>query len=355
MRRPSARLGFTAALACLLLVPAGAGAGDAATFWEDLKLRLSEFQKLYRDQSRELDDLRERGIEPEEFTRIDLELLADGGPPKDGIPSIDRPRFDTAESTPFPPDERVIALEIDGDARAYPYGILNWHEVVNDTVGGVPVTVSYCPLCDTFLVHERGDSTFGVTGKLFQSCLVLYDRADETLYAQPWALGLVGPRVNRELPRRPAVKTTLGRWLEEHPDSRVLSPDTGHARNYFDYPYGSYLRSRSLVFSVRNRELLREHPKTIVSYVWEPSDERHPRNVFAGPSAAVTHERVREAGRLELPFGDGRAVAHWDDALDTVVFRRDDGTRLVSSTAFAFVYPAYFGEPVASRSSRAGS
>jgi len=352
MRHP-ALLGI--ALACLVLGPVEVGAEDARTTWQNLKLRLSEFQKLFRDQSRELGDLREQGIDPAAFTRIDLELLLDGGPPKDGIPSIDRPRFDSAGTTPFDTDERVIGLEIDGDARAYPYGILNWHEVVNDTVGGVPVTVSYCPLCDTFLVHERGGSTFGVTGKLFQSCLVMYDRADETLYAQPWALGIVGPAVNRELPRRPAVKTTLGRWLEAHPDSRVLSAETGHPRNYFDYPYGSYDRDGSLVFPVRNRDLVRGHPKRAVSYAWEPSDGRHPRNAFAGPSAAVAHERVREHGPLELPFGDGTAVAHWDDALETVVFRRPDGGRLVSSTAFAFVYPAFFGEPVSDPPAGSGS
>jgi hypothetical protein len=293
--------------------------------------------------------MRQQGIYPETYTCIDLELLRDGGPPKDGILSIDRPRFDTAKTTPFGPDEVVVAVAINGDARAYPYGIMNWHEVVNDTVGGVPVTVSYCPLCDTMLVHERGDTTFGVSGKLFESCLVMYDRADETLYAQPWALGIIGPQVNRALRRYPVVKTTLGQWLAAHPDSKILATATGHARDYFAYPYGSYMTNGTIIFPVRHQQQLDLHPKAIVSYLWHPSPSDHPRNTFAGPSAAVRHDQVRNAGALEVSFGDRKVVARWEPTLQTVVFQDQEGTLLVSSTAFAFVYPAYFGKPLSSK------
>jgi hypothetical protein len=188
------------ALALTLLgAPAGAQA-DLDTFWADLPLRLSPFTKLVTDQSQARGDLRKQGIDPRQYTRIDLALLRDSGPSKDGIPSIDRPTFDTAKTTPFGPDEFVVAVEINGETRAYPYGIMHWHEVVNDTVGGVPLTVSSCPLCDTMLVHARGDTTFGVSGTRFESCLVMHDRTDETLYAQPWALGIIGPKVNQEIP-----------------------------------------------------------------------------------------------------------------------------------------------------------
>ena len=329
----------------VLGAPTGARA-DLDTFWVDLQLRLSPFKKLVTDQSQERGDLRTQGIDPKQYTRIDLELLRDGGPSKDGIPSIDRPTFDTAKTTPFSPDELVIAVEINGEARAYPYGIMNWHEVVNDTVGGVPVTVSYCPLCDTMLVHARGDTTFGVSGTRFESCLVMYDRTDETLYAQPWALGIIGPKVHRTLKRSPVVQTTLGQWLAAHPDSTVLSTETGYRRDYFGYPYGSYRTNRTLLFPVRNRQLLDLHPKAMVSYLWDPSESDHPRNDFAGPSAAVIDERVRQAGALEVPYGDRKVVARWEPKLETVVFYDHDGTRLVSSTAFAFVYPAFFGKPL---------
>lgn len=334
-----------AVLVAVLAAPAARYAG-LETFWENLKLRASRFQQVFRDSGKELRDIRQQGVDPEETSRIRLDLLVAGGPPKDGIPSIDRPAFDTAETTPFRSHERVVGVEIRGDARAYPYGILNWHEIVNDTVGGVPVTVSYCPLCDTMLVHERGDTTFGVSGKLFQSCLVMYDRSDDTLYAQPWALGIVGPKVNRFLALHPVTRTTLGEWLSVHPDSRILSPETGYARDYFQYPYGSYAHDESLVFPVRGQEGREVHPKEIVSYVWRASSERHPRDEFAGPSAVVVHEEVRRKGRVEVGFGDRVAVARWDRRLGTVVFHDEASRRLVSSSAFAFVYPAFFGGSV---------
>ncbi|ESA35518.1 alkylhydroperoxidase like family [Leptolyngbya sp. Heron Island J] len=156
--------------------------------------------QVFHDQSRELGDLRKQDINPDEFTRIELEQLLNGGPPKDGIPSIDVPEFDMAETTPFVPDDIVVGMVVNDEAKAYPYNILNWHEIVNDEIGGVNVAVSYCPLCDTIVAFDRGETTFGVSGKLYQSCLVMYDRADDTLYAQPWGAGSVGPNVKARHP-----------------------------------------------------------------------------------------------------------------------------------------------------------
>jgi hypothetical protein len=150
---------------------------------EDFKLRYFFLTQYFNDQTQELDDLRKQNVDPKENTRIDLTQLLNGGPSKDGIPSIDNPRFDTAETTRFSSDELVIGVVVNGEAKAYPLGIMNWHEIVNDTVGGTNLTVSYCPLCDTIVVFDRGNTTYGVSGKLYQSCLVMYDRADDTLYS----------------------------------------------------------------------------------------------------------------------------------------------------------------------------
>ncbi|MBX2864457.1 MAG: DUF3179 domain-containing protein, partial [Leptolyngbyaceae cyanobacterium MAG.088] len=182
--------------------------------WANLKLQTYALTQVFHDQSRELGDLQKQTINPEQFTRIELEQLLNGGPPKDGIPSIDAPEFDTAETTPFAPDDIVVGMVVNGEAKAYPYNILNWHEIVNDEIGGVNVSVTYCPLCDTIVAFDRGETTFGVSGKLYQSCLVMYDRADDTLYAQPWGTGVVGPNVNKQVDMLPAMKTTLGQWLE---------------------------------------------------------------------------------------------------------------------------------------------
>ena len=252
-------------------------------------------------------------------------------------------KFDTATTTPFQEDDIVIGIVINGEAKAYPFNIMNWHEIVNDTVGGVNVTVSYCPLCDTIVAFERGDTTFGVSGKLYQSCLVMYDRADDTLYAQPWAMGIVGAKVNQTLARIPAVKTTLANWLAQYPDSQILSTRTGHSRNYQGYPYGTYYTDNQIIFPVRNQEQRNLHPKAIVSYVWQV-DNQTPHNQFSGDTHQFVHEEIQQIGSQEIEFAGRTIRARWDEALSTVVVEEQDGTVIPSSTAFAFVYPAFYGD-----------
>jgi hypothetical protein len=311
--------------------------------WENFKLRYFHLTSIFHDQSKELDDLQKQNKSPEETARIDLDNLLNGGPPKDGIPSIDDPQFDTAQTTPFDQDETVIGIVMNGQAKAYPYKIMNWHEIVNDSIGGINVTVSYCPLCDTIAAFTRGNTTFGVSGKLYQSCLVMYRRSDDSLYAQPWTLGIVGPEVNETLERISAVKTSLGNWLEKHPDSKILSTDTGYNRNYQDYPYGSYYTNNEVIFPVRNQEQRDLHPKAIVSYIWENGDKT-PKGQFSGASQQFVHQEMKEAGEKVVQFNGRKVRARWDEQLETVVVEEMDGTRLPTSTAFAFVYPAFFGK-----------
>jgi len=312
--------------------------------WEDFKLRYYSLTQYFHNQAQELEVIRKQNLDLAEQTRIELGQLLNGGPPKDGIPSVDNPRFDTPEMTPFGREERVIGIVVNGEAKAYPIGIMNWHEIVNDTVGGSNVTVSYCPLCDTIVAVERGSTTYGVSGKLYQSCLVMYDRADETLYAQPWALGIVGANVDRELDRVPAVKTTLGQWLDAYPESQILSTDTGYNRDYQSYPYGSYYTNDDIIFPVRNQDERSLHPKAIVSYIWE-ADDQTPHNKFSGDSHQFVHEQMRSAESQIVEFGDRQVRAQWDSALETVVVEELDGTIVPSSTAFAFVYPSFFAKP----------
>lgn len=313
----------------------------AAGSWDNFKLQYGAWTQLVMAQAQDLADGQQRLANAGEATRIDVEQLLSGGPPKDGIPSIDAPQFDTVNTTPFDANAEVIGVEINGEAVAYPIGILNWHEIVNDTIGGVNVSVTYCPLCDTAIVFERGDTTFGVSGQLYQSCLVMYDRSDDSLYAQPWGIGVMGPQVNQTLARVPAVKTTLAAWLRQHPETQILSTDTGHSRNYFRYPYGTYSRDRAIIFPVRNQDALEHHPKTAITYVWE-ADGSMPHNQFSGDHHQFINAQVRRRGeqRTEL---NGRPIrAYWDETLETVIVEEENGERLPSSPAFAFVYPAFF-------------
>ncbi|MEL7036917.1 MAG: DUF3179 domain-containing protein [Cyanobacteria bacterium J06592_8] len=311
--------------------------------WDNFKLRYFYLTQYLHNQNEEFNDLRAQNLDIQANSRIDLAQLLNGGPPKDGIPSVDNPQFDNATTTPFSSDETIIGIVVNGEAKAYPYGILNWHEIVNDTIGGVNVTVSYCPLCDTMVAFERGNRTFGVSGKLYQSCLVMYDRSDDTLYSQPWALGIVGAQVNRSLERIPAVKTTLGNWLKQHPDSKILSTNTGYQRDYQRYPYGTYFTDERLVFPVRNQEQLNLHPKAIVSYIWEP-DQQTPHNQFSGTTHAFVHEEIQTVGEKVIDYNNRKIRAIWDEQLQTVIVQEMDGSVIPSSTAFAFVYPAFMGE-----------
>lgn len=308
---------------------------------ENFKLRYFALTGIFQDQTQELADIRSQNLNPAQNTRIELSQLLNGGPPKDAIPSIDNPIFDNSQTTPFSEDELVIGVVVNGEAKAYPLGIMNWHEIVNDTVGGTNLTITYCPLCDTIVAFERGNTTFGVSGKLYQSCLVMFDRSDDTLYSQPWALGVVGKNVNTSLNRVPAVKTTLGDWLEKYPDSKILATKTGHNRDYFRYPYGSYDTDTKLIFPVRNQEKLQLHPKAIVSYIWE-ENQKTPHNSFSGISQQFPHEELKKLGEKTVKFGDRTVKARWDTELNTVIVEELDGKIIPSSTAFAFVYPSFF-------------
>ncbi len=177
---------------------------------------------------------------------IDLAELRAGGPPKDGIPSIDDPAFVPPGGAAhwISPEEPVIALEINGEARAYPLQILTFHEIVNDRVGGVPVAVTFCPLCYSAITFKRtldGEPVeFGVSGLLRHSDLVMYDRKTETLWQQLNGQAIVGDRTGEQLERLPSQIISFAQFRDAFPSGQVLSRDTGQDRPYGQNPYAGY-------------------------------------------------------------------------------------------------------------------
>ncbi|RLE24917.1 MAG: hypothetical protein DRJ50_03925 [Actinobacteria bacterium] len=176
---------------------------------------------------------------------IDLNELRSGGPPPDGIPSVDEPKFLSPSEVDFlEENEPVLALDIDGDVRAYPVQILTWHEIVNDTVGGVPVSVTYCPLCNSAVAYDRrvDDQVvdFGTSGMLWNSALVMYDRQTETLWSHFTGEGIVGELTGTQLETFPVSTVPWGLWRDANPDGLVLSRDTGFDRSYGRNPYPGY-------------------------------------------------------------------------------------------------------------------
>ena len=161
----------------------------------------------------------------------------------------------------------VIGLEINGDARAYPLFILVWHEIVNDRVGDVPVSVTYCPLCYTNQVFERiingNEVEFGTSGKLYNSNLLMYDRWTESYWSQGLGMAVTGELTGMQLKTIPFDVITWGDWKKLHPDTVVLTTDTGHIRSYATDPYGDYYTDPRIIFPVENSDD-RMHPKEII-------------------------------------------------------------------------------------------
>lgn len=171
-----------------------------------------------------------------------LDEIRSGGVSEDGIPAIDDPKSMSADEADdlLDPGDPVFGVERNGEARAYPQRILVWHEIANDELGGDPIAVTYCPLTGTAQGFERGDTTFGVSGQLLNSNVVLFDRETESWWSQVLRVGIDGPLAGYELSEFRVVWTTWERWKELYPETTVLSDDTGHARNYRSDPYGSY-------------------------------------------------------------------------------------------------------------------
>ena len=208
------------------------------------------------------------GFDESTSKTVALEDLKQGCRARDCIPSIDDPRFVAASDANHVADDAiVIAISYGGEHRAYPARILDQHEIVNDTIGGEPIAITWCPLCGSAVGIRRkidGEVTeFGVSGVLYNSDLVLYDRATETLWDQIEARGIVGPKTGNSLELVAVTMTRWSRWRDAHPDTLVLSTDTGFKKDYSADYYAKYRDSNSLMFPV-NKEDDRLHPKSVV-------------------------------------------------------------------------------------------
>jgi hypothetical protein len=181
-----------------------------------------------------------------ENTLVDLDEILSGGPPKDGIPAIDDPEFDSVSAANewLNPREPVAVVSINGETKAYPIQVLTWHEIANDSVGGVPVSVTFCPLCNATIVFDRRSGgevlDFGTTGRLRKSDMVMYDRQSESWWQQFTGQAIVGSKAGTMLNRIPASIVAYEDFRNAYPDSQVLSRRTGYLRAYGNNPYRGY-------------------------------------------------------------------------------------------------------------------
>lgn len=186
---------------------------------------------------------------------IPVSQVFDGGPGKDGIPAVDNPVFTDADGAhDLDPGDLVVGIVIDGHSRAYPHDILDWHEIVNDNVAGTEVAVTYCPLTGSAVGWARSLSeattTFGVSGLLYNSNLMPYDRATDTYWSQMRLQAVHGALIGTEPELIPVIETNWRTWKLLYPETRVMTRETGYSRPYGRYPYGDYKQSGSLIFPV---------------------------------------------------------------------------------------------------------
>ncbi len=231
-----------------------------------------------------------------------LDVLS-GGPPPDGIPSIDAPEFERATDVGFlQPQEAVVTLTLNGDARAYPVQVLLWHEIVNDTVGGEPVTITYCPLCNTAIGYYRqlGDRIFdfGTSGRLYNSALVMYDRQTESLWAHYTGQAIAGALTGSQLELIPMATVAFETFLDEHPNGLVMTRPGGFGRSYGTNPYVNYDTPNGSPTFFGGTPDDRLPPQTRVLVI------RH-----SGASIAVQLDTLSSDGVLPLNLGGTTVVA----------------------------------------------
>ena len=189
---------------------------------------------------------------------IEYHDLLSGGPPRDGIPPIDQPKFieNQLAAQWLKPNDPVIALEINGDARAYPLQILTWHEIINDFVGEIAVTITFCPLCNSAIVFKRNHQgityDFGTSGLLRHSDLVMYDRQTESLWQQFTGEAIVGVMTGEQLMMIPSGLIGFEQFQAAYPAGKILSKETGYSREYGRNPYPGYDDIRNNPFLFRD-------------------------------------------------------------------------------------------------------
>ena len=266
---------------------------------------------------------------------IPLSAIKSGGPPRDGIPALQQPAFIAADQPGAPqPQQRVLGLTINGDARAYPIAILNWHELVNDQVGGQPVLISYCPLCGTGMAFSTDvagyELRFGVSGLLYNSDVLMFDRQTGSLWSQILSRAISGPLLGSQLHALVVEHTSWHDWLSRHPDSRVLSPHTGYNRDYARNPYAAYAARPTVMFPVGHQDSrypakswvlgveldgqYRAYPFTELAHRGRPFKDH-----FAGHELTVDYDHDNQHARL----------------LDA------DGSQLPTLTAYWFAWSAF--------------
>ncbi len=253
---------------------------------------------------------------------VPLGKIVEGGPPPDGIPSIDRPYFVSATNATFLSDNQlVIGLSYGGEAKAYPLLILVWHEIVNDVVNGTPIAVTYCPLCFSTVAFVRvidGQTvTFGTSGKLYDNNLVMYDRTTKSLWSQMWGQAIAGNLTGKVLQRIPIDVMPWGVWKNLYPNTVVLSEKTGYDRPYGVDPYAeqAYYSTPYLLFPLDHQDNRLPVKTRVLGIVISGVAKAYPLGDFNTTSAIQDEVGNQSVVLFSIGDGSARAFAPLDEGI----------------------------------------
>lgn len=267
---------------------------------------------------------------------VPRETIHHGGPPRDGIPAIDEPRFVGAGKAAFiESGDRILGLRYRGVTRAYPIKILNYHEIVNDRIAGEALIITYCPLCGSGMAFApppgRASLSFGVSGLLYNSDMLLYDRQTESLWSQIMGRAISGPLKGKRLRPLVLTHTSWDRWRQQHPETQVLSMQTGYRRDYQRHPYGDYDQDGAVYFPLRHRSA-RYHPKERV--IGLTIGERH---------KAYPVSELEKSGKriIDDNIGGQQVSVEYDPASQSATVRDESGRPLPATSMFWFAWYAF--------------
>ncbi len=300
-------------------------------------------QKLYLDAG--------KGQPPFDITRhsIPIQEILSGGPPRDGIPALNNPKFISASKGDrfLGKHDKVLAIEYNGVAKAYPIRILNWHEVVNDDFNGKPLLVTWCPLCMSGIAYDPQNAgarlIFGVSGKVYKSNLLMYDRETGSLWSQMLQKAVTGPLAGAALKMIPVEHTTWKYWRAQHPDTLVLSPDTGFKRDDYGLdPYTKYVEQGQPVF------LSSQHSKAAKEDGKAAKENIYPMEPVLGLTVGGIHKAYpfsvlkKKPAQFADEVGDKTVLIHFDRKSKTAWATNESGGILPTTTMFWFSWLAFY-------------
>jgi len=267
---------------------------------------------------------------------VPLKEIQTGGPGKDGIPALIHPKFIPAGEASFlKANDRVLGISIGGKAKAYPIPILNWHEVVNDSLSDQPLLISYCPLCGTGMVFDpriKGKPlTFGVSGLLYLSDVLMYDHQTESLWSQIKQEAISGALMGSRLKLIPVLHTTWEAWKKDHPHTLVLSQETGFFRDYDRDPYRSYAETSRLMFSVGNINPRLKPKDWVLGLHWNGRTKAYP---------FLELEKGSES--FQDDFGTQTVLIEFEKDTKTARVKDIKGRDLPSVVAYWFAWSAFY-------------